>query len=198
LNQANHENAWCLLNGEKIFTKRAPVIDALNRNQTATFPDVEHALLLLAVKARESHFRNGLPFRSGAEKQYWVDCSKYWTTTPVSRAGCFLQSGVSHWRKQSGKLARWSQAEHGYATQERLYIMSIKEVLEELPEMSWEERQQIRTRLDSEDFRIGDASLSASQILDRSFTEVIVAPIKRTRPAGYLSRIFYVTISEFL
>jgi hypothetical protein len=45
--------------------------------------------------------------------------------------------------------------------------MSIKEVLEELPRMSWEERQQLRTRLDSEDFRIGDASLSASQILDQ-------------------------------
>ncbi len=45
--------------------------------------------------------------------------------------------------------------------------MSIKEILEELPEMSREERQQLRTRLDFEDLSIGDAALSTSRILDR-------------------------------
>jgi hypothetical protein len=35
--------------------------------------------------------------------------------------------------------------------------MSIKEILEELPKLSREERQQLRTRLDSEDFPETDA-----------------------------------------
>ena len=57
LKQAKDENAWCILNGEKIFTtKRPPVIDALNRNQAATFPDVEHALLPIAVNAARIAF----------------------------------------------------------------------------------------------------------------------------------------------
>jgi hypothetical protein len=39
--------------------------------------------------------------------------------------------------------------------------MSIKEILEELPKPSREERQQLRTWLDSEDFPETDALLAA-------------------------------------
>jgi hypothetical protein len=85
----------------------------------------------------------------------------------VKRAPEATESGVRSIKRARLETESEEAPTSGYTTQERLYTISIKEVLEELPKMSWEERQQLRTRLDSEDFRIGDASLSASQILDR-------------------------------
>lgn len=57
LNQVKHENGWYIINGERIITgKRAPVVDAESGNQAVTVPDVEHALLPIAVNAARIAF----------------------------------------------------------------------------------------------------------------------------------------------
>jgi delta 1-pyrroline-5-carboxylate dehydrogenase len=56
-NQVKYENGWYIINGERIITgKRAPVVDAENANQAALVPDVERALLPIAVNAARIAF----------------------------------------------------------------------------------------------------------------------------------------------
>jgi len=58
--------------------------------------------------------------------------------------------------------------------------MSIKEILEELPKLSREERQQLRTRLDSEDFPETDALLAA---VEEGFRSMEQGPMRSLEEA---------------
>jgi hypothetical protein len=58
--------------------------------------------------------------------------------------------------------------------------MSIKEILEELPKPSREERQQLRTWLDSEDFPETDALLAA---VEEGFRSMEQGPLRSLEEA---------------
>jgi hypothetical protein len=59
--------------------------------------------------------------------------------------------------------------------------MSIKEILEELPKLSREERQQIRIWLDSEDFPESDALLAAVEEGFRSMEQGPMVSLEEAR-----------------
>ena len=58
--------------------------------------------------------------------------------------------------------------------------MSIKEILEEFPKLSREERQQLRTWLDSEDFPETDALLAA---VEEGFRSMEQGPMRSLEEA---------------
>ena len=107
LKQAKDENAWCILNGEKIFTtKRPPVIDALNRNQAATFPDVEHALLPIAVNAARIAFSE-------------------WTAVPFGRRKAILGRLLEIMDDHADELSRLLSTEQGIARAEAKWEINL-------------------------------------------------------------------------
>ena len=59
--------------------------------------------------------------------------------------------------------------------------MSIKEILEELPKLSREERQQVRIWLDSEDFPESDALLAAVEQGFRSMEQGPMVSLEEAR-----------------
>ena len=125
LNQANHENAWCILNGEKIVFKRAPVIDALNRNQAATFPDVEHALLPIAVKAARIAFSE-------------------WTAVPFGRRKVILSRLLEILDDHTDELSRLLSEEQGVTLAEAKWEINLltKALRPALMQMEMREKDQ--------------------------------------------------------
>jgi len=72
LNKAKLENAFYgIVNGEKIsISKRRSVICAGTNKELATVPDVEHALLAIAISAARNAFSGWNTVRSHAGKRY--------------------------------------------------------------------------------------------------------------------------------